>query len=347
MINKIPLILIVDDNQMNLKVLGTILMEENYEIILAGNGKEAVHEAKTNHPDIILMDVMMPEMNGLEATKILKKDDETKNIPVIFITAIGEESTEEEGFRIGAADYINKPVRGPIVRARVKAHLELHNQKKYLEQKVLERTEELKKKNEELEETRFEIIKRLGKAAEFKDNETGNHILRMSRISAIMAKGLGLTKAECDLILQASPMHDIGKIGIPDNILLKKGRLDTDEWAIMQSHVYVGAEILKGNNSKLLNTAVEIVLTHHERWDGNGYPKGIKGEQIPLFGRICAVADVFDALTSKRPYKEAWPVAKAVSQIRNEKGKHFQPELVDVFIENLPEIIEISNHFSD
>lgn len=345
--NRNPLILIVDDNQMNLKVLGTILMEENYEVSLAENGKEALEEVSANPPDLILMDVMMPVMNGFEAARILKSNDKTKEIPVIFITAINEEADEAEGFTIGAADYITKPIKGVVVKARVKAHLEIHNSKRLLEQKVRERTEELYKKNRELEETRFEIIKRLGKAAEFKDNETGNHIIRMSRISSIIAEGFGLNKSECELILQASPMHDIGKIGIPDMILLKKGKLNSEEWSIMQTHVKLGIEILRGNNSKLLNAAVEIASAHHEKWDGRGYPNGLKGEDIPLYGRICAIADVFDALTSKRPYKEAWSVDEAVKFINAEKGKHFQPELVDIFNLKLEEISSITSRFSD
>ncbi len=342
-----PLILIVDDNQMNLKVLGTILMEEGYEVSLAENGEEALFEAVNNPPDLILMDVMMPVMNGFEATRRLKSNDKTSDIPVIFITAVNEEADEAEGFGIGAADYITKPIKGPVVRARVKAHLALHNRKRLLEQEVRERTEELRRKNIELEQTRFEIIKRLGKAAEFKDNETGNHIIRMSRISSIIAEGMGLEKPVCDLVLNASPMHDIGKIGIPDSILLKKGKLDPEEWKIMQSHVKLGAEILEGNNSELLNTAVEIALTHHEKWDGSGYPKGLRGEEIPLMGRICAIADVFDALTSSRPYKDAWPVDKALELIKEERGKHFQPDLVDIFFSKLKDITDISHQYSD
>ncbi|MCD6396365.1 MAG: HD domain-containing protein, partial [Spirochaetaceae bacterium] len=261
-------------------------------------------------------------------------------IPVIFVTALNEESDETEGFKLGAVDYITKPVNRAIVLARVKTHLELNNRKLLLEKQVEKRTEELKLKNKELEGTRLEIIRRLGKAAEFKDNETGNHILRMSKVSRIIAEGFGLNSTECDLILNASPMHDIGKIGIPDRVLLKPGKLNAKEWEIMQTHVNLGADILKGNNGSLLKTAVEIALCHHEKWDGTGYPIGLKGEDIPLFARICAIADVFDALTSVRPYKDAWPVEKAVDLIKSEKGKHFQAELVDIFISKLSKILE-------
>jgi len=341
------LILIVDDNKINLKVLGTILMQEGYEVAIAENGKDAIQEANTNTPNLILMDITMPVLDGFEATRQLKADKKTANIPVIFVTALNEESDETKGFKLGAVDYITKPVNRAIVLARVKTNLELNNRKLLLEKQVEKRTEELKLKNKELEETRLEIIQRLGKAAEFKDNETGNHILRMSKVSRIIAEGFGLNNTECDLILNASPMHDIGKIGIPDRVLLKPGKLDAKEWEIMQTHVNLGANILKGNNGILLKTAAEIALCHHEKWDGTGYPIGLKGEDIPLFARICAIADVFDALTSVRPYKDAWPVEKAVNLIKNEKGKHFQAELVDIFITRLPSIVEVSRSLSD
>ena len=342
-----PLILIVDDNQQNLQVLGTLLMEENYEVSIAENGKEAINEVEINRPDLILMDIMMPVMDGFEAVKILKDNNDTRNIPIIFVTAMSEDADEEKGFNLGAADYINKPIRGSIVKARVKLHLALNNQKLLLEHQVNERTAKLNKANEELEETRLEIIRRLGRAAEYKDNETGNHILRMSKVSKILAKGLGLSKYECEIILNASPMHDIGKIGIPDRILLKPGKLDPEEWEIMKTHVTQGVEILDGHNSDLLKAAVAIARTHHEKWDGSGYPNRLKGENIPIFGRISAVADVFDALTSVRPYKKAWPVEKAIELLKNEKGKHFQPELVDIFISKLPEIQEITKSLTD
>jgi len=278
------LILIVDDNKINLKVLGTILMQEGYEVSIAENGKDAIQEANTNTPNLILMDVTMPVLNGFEATRQLKADKNTANIPVIFVTALNEESDETEGFNLGAVDYITKPVNRAIVLARVKTHLELNNRKLLLEKQVDKRTEELKLKNIELEETRLEIIRRLGRAAEYKDNETGNHILRMSKVSSIIAEGFGLNSTECDLILNASPMHDIGEIGIPDKVLLKPGKLDTEEWKIMQTHVIQGVAILEGNDSELLKTAVEIAQTHHEKWDGSGYPKGLKGENIPIAG---------------------------------------------------------------
>ena len=218
-----PLILIVDDNQQNLQVLGTLLMEENYEVSIAENGKEAINEVEINRPDLILMDIMMPVMDGFEAVKVLKGNEKTKNIPVIFVTAMSEDANEEKGFTLGAADYINKPIRGSIVKARVKLHLSLNNQKLLLEQQVAERTEELNKTNKELEETRHEIIRRLGRAAEYKDNETGNHILRMSKVSRIIAEAKGLSKHECEIILNRHKMLRI----VVENYCNEKSKLQT------------------------------------------------------------------------------------------------------------------------
>lgn len=207
--------------------------------------------------------------------------------------------------------------------------------------------EMLKKRNRQLEKTRQEIIQRLGRAAEYRDNETGMHVVRMSHFSAALAKKANLSKEQCDLILQASPMHDVGKIGIPDKVLLKPGKLEGEEWTKMQTHVEVGASILSGSDSKLMQLAEEIAATHHEKYDGTGYPKGLKGEEISIEGRIVPICDVFDALTSVRPYKKAWTVEDAIELIKKEKGKHFDPDLVDKFVSILPEILEIRERYSE
>jgi response regulator RpfG family c-di-GMP phosphodiesterase len=207
--------------------------------------------------------------------------------------------------------------------------------------------EMLEKRNRELEKTRQEIIERLGRAAEYRDNETGMHVIRMSHFSEALAKQANLSKEECDLILQASPMHDVGKIGIPDNILLKPGKLEGEEWTTMQTHVEVGASILSGSDSKIMQLAEEIAATHHEKYNGTGYPKGLKGEEISLAGRIIPICDVFDALTSERPYKKAWTVENAINLLKEEKGKHFDPDLVDKFISILPEILAIKEKYSE
>jgi len=216
----------------------------------------------------------------------------------------------------------------------------LRSQNKTLEKRVQERTQELF-------QTQLEIIKRLGLAAEYRDNETGLHIVRMSQISALLAKAAGLDDVEAEMVLNASPMHDIGKIGIPDHILLKPGKLNSEEWVTMQTHTTIGARILSGHHSSLLEMACEIALTHHEKWDGSGYPKGLKGNDIPLTGRIVALADVFDALTSERPYKHAWTARDAVTLIKEDSGKHFDPRLVEQFLSLLPEIVAIKEKYAE
>ncbi|MFU8788925.1 MAG: HD-GYP domain-containing protein, partial [Methylobacter sp.] len=202
-------------------------------------------------------------------------------------------------------------------------------------------------RTDELRRTRLQVVQRLGRAAEYRDNETGNHILRMSHISALLAKSIGWNDAGCELMLHASPMHDIGKIGIPDHILLKPGSFEPDEWEIMKTHAAIGANILEGDDSDLMRCAREIALSHHEKWDGSGYPYGLSGEAIPLSGRIAALADVFDALTSERPYKKAWTIEAAVDLIKQNNGSHFDPALVSAFLQQLPEILKIRERFSE
>jgi len=247
----------------------------------------------------------------------------------------------------GARDFITKPFYCNELLARVRnmldaqlMHRMLYDQKAVLNEMVQTRTDELRR-------TRLQVVQQLGRAAEYRDNETGNHILRMSHISALLAKSIGWNEADCELMLHASPMHDIGKIGIPDHILLKPGKFEPEEWEIMKTHAVIGANILEGDDSELMKCAGEIALTHHEKWDGSGYPYGLSGEAIPLVGRIAALADVFDALTSVRPYKEAWTVEAAVDLIKENRGTHFDPDLVTVFLEQLPGILKIRDQFSE
>lgn len=295
-------ILVVDDTPENIDILVGILSSD-YKIRVAIDGPKALALAQKSTPDIILLDVMMPGMNGYEVCERLKQDPLTCHIPVIFVTALAETADETQGFALGAVDYITKPVSAPVVQARVKTHLALYDQKRLLEQQVKERTKEL-------EETRFEIIRRLGRAAEYKDNETGLHVVRMSLYARLLAIQSGLPDKYCELIYNAAPMHDIGKIGTPDSILKKPAKLDEPEWDEMQRHAEIGAEIIGDHHDPLLEMARRIALSHHEKWDGSGYPFGVSGQDIPIEGRIVAIADVFDALTSIRPYKKAWTVAE-------------------------------------
>ena len=313
-----PLILAVDDEASNLALLRQIL-QDHYRLLFAKDGARALDLARQERPDLILLDVMMPGMSGYEVCAALKAHPGTAAIPVIFVTALTDTDDELEGFEAGAVDYITKPVSPPIVRARVRTHLSLVRM-------------------EELRASRLEIVQRLGLAAAYKDHETGLHVIRMSHFARVLGIAAGLTEQEADDLLHAAPMHDVGKIGIPDRVLQKPGPLDAEEWKVMQSHVNIGAEIIGEHSSGMLGLARNIALTHHEKYDGSGYPNGLKGDQIPLEGRICAIADVFDALTSVRSYKKAWSEEEAIDFLRQQKEKHFDPVLVDLFIEQMPAI---------
>lgn len=332
-------VLIVDDTPANIAVLKAAL-ENDYEIKVATSGAKAINIAKTMPVDIILLDVMMPEMNGFDACRHLKSDPMTSRIPVIFITAKTDVEDESEGFACGGVDYITKPISAPLVRARVKTHLALYDQNRALEEKVRERTAELNK-------TRLAILHRLGRAAEFKDNETGMHVRRIARYCHIIANGMGMPPEEVELLYNVAPMHDIGKIGIPDSVLLKPGRLDPEERKIIETHCEIGCKIIGEDDSALLRNSAVVAGSHHEKWDGTGYPNGLKGEEIPLYSRILAIADVFDALTSERPYKKPWSVEEAAQEIKQSSGTHFDPALVETFLQNIDKIKEVKTRYSD
>jgi len=333
-------ILIVDDAPENIDVL-TGILRENYKVKAALNGETAISIASAaKKPDLILLDVLMPGIDGYEVCQQLKANVETANIPVIFVTAKSEVKDEEQGFALGAVDYITKPVSPPLVLARVKTQLALYDQSRHLEKLVQKRTAELN-------ETRSEIIRCLGRAAEFKDNETGMHVIRMSWFSRFLAEQIGKSEQWCDLLYNAAPMHDIGKIGIPDRVLLKPGKLDNEEWDIMQKHVEYGAEILGEHSSPLLQLAKEVAVYHHEKWNGKGYPNGVSGKDIPISARIVAIADVYDALTSERPYKKAWTEERAIALLEEEAGTHFDPSLVAEFVKCLPKVREIQAQYRD
>ena len=338
-------ILIVDDEPVNRSLLQEIL-QDDYTVSVAENGDQALRLA-AEQPDLILLDVMMPDMDGYEVCQQLKAAPATRAIPVIFITAMGQEGHEIRGFEVGAMDYLAKPVKAAIVRARVNTHIELRRARKQLENQNRILEERVQERTQELSDSRLEIVHRLVSATEYKDPETGSHIQRMSYYTAALAKAHGLHEQACDLIRLASPMHDIGKIGIPDNILLKPGKLTPAEWETMQTHTTIGAKILSQSRSKLLRAGQIIALAHHEKWDGSGYPQGLAGKAIPLLGRMTAIADVFDALTTNRPYKTAWPVHEAVAVIQLGRAKHFDPRLVELLVNILPEFLAIKARFPD
>lgn len=320
-------ILVVDDEPVNLRVLKQIL-QEHYQLMFATNAKQAQELLKKELPDLILLDVMMPDMTGFELCALLKADEKLQKIPVIFVTALKDELDETQGFNVGAVDYITKPLSPAIVRARVKTHLSLVQA-------------------EELKRTRLQVVERLGRAAEYKDNETGLHVKRMSHYAQIIALAAGFSAEWAEELLHAAPMHDIGKIGTPDHILLKPGKLTDEEMQIMRQHALIGAEILGNCDSSLLQMAASVAKYHHEKWDGSGYPFGLKETAIPIEARIVALTDVFDALTSDRPYKKAWPVSEAMAFIKSQAGKHFDPALIPLLEQELDNILEIKARWAD
>ena len=322
-----PTLLIVDDEPTNLQVLRQIL-QDDYRLLFARDGHKALELAAAEKPQLILLDVMMPGMTGHDTCLAIKQNPATTHIPVIFVTALSDVDDETRGFELGAVDYITKPVSPPIVRARVRNHLSLV-------------------RIDELRESRLQIIQRLGLAAEYKDNETGLHVIRMSHYSKTLALAAGWTSASAEELLTAAPMHDIGKIGIPDHILLKPGPLTPEEWDVMKRHPIIGAEIIGEHSSSLLKLARQIALCHHEKWNGMGYPNGLMGEDIPIEARIVAVADVFDALTTERPYKKAWTVEAALEVLHKDAGSHFDPKLVALFVQVLPQILEIKERWAE
>lgn len=322
-----PTILVVDDEPTNLQVLRQIL-QADYRLLFARDGQKALELTRQEHPQLILLDVMMPGLTGHETCTQLKADPMTAGIPVIFVTALADVDDEARGFDLGAVDYITKPVSPPIVRARVRTHLSLV-------------------RADELRETRLQIIQRLGLAAEYKDNETGLHVIRMSRYAQVLARKAGWSEEAAEDLMNAAPMHDIGKIGIPDQILQKPGPLTPQEWDVMRRHPTIGGEIIGDHPSVLLRMAKRIAESHHEKWNGSGYPRGLQGEAIPIEARIVTVADVFDALTTARPYKQAWTIEAAVEQLQRDAGTHFDPALVPLFIEALPDVLSIRDRWAE
>jgi len=341
-----PKIMIVDDSAANVSLLDKMLRTSGYtEIVTTTDSREAIPLYNTFHPDLMLLDLQMPYFDGfqvLEQLNINKNDD---YLPIIVITAQSDNEKRLKALEMGAKDFIEKPFEHTELFVRIRNMLEmrmLHNkireQNLNLEEKVQERTKDL-------EDLQLELIERLIRASEFRDNETGSHIKRIGRYAYELARIIGLSDKECKLIEHASMMHDIGKIGIPDEILLKKDKLSPVEWDIMMTHSVKGSKILSGSKYELLKLAEQITLTHHEKWNGHGYPDKLKGEQIPLSGRITAICDVFDALLSERPYKSAWDLQKTVEEIKKGRGSHFEPNLVDAFLSNLQIFLKIKEQF--
>lgn len=342
-------ILVVDDERANLILMDRLLRAEGYRnLVLIADSREVMPIYWQAPPDLILLDIRMPHLTGFDILEQVAALDDPLAPPILVLTAEHSRDYMLRALRLGARDFIGKPFDRSEVVARVRNMLDvqlalrmMHDQRDVLEQLVQERTREIR-------DTRLQVVQRLGRAAEYRDNETGRHILRMSHISAlIVARHLDLDETFCETMLHASPMHDVGKIGIPDAILLKPGKLTPAEWQVMQTHTTIGGDILDGDDSDLLRMAREIALSHHEKWDGSGYPLGLAGTAIPLTGRIVALADVFDALTSERPYKRAWAVADALQWMRDQSGSHFDPQLLKSFMELIPEIEAIRERYAE
>jgi len=346
-------ILLVDDNTTNLQLLHETLDGLGYKLLIAKNGKTALAIAQKTGPSLILLDIMMPEMDGYEVCRRLKADKKTAYIPIIFITAMADDEDEAKGLGLGAVDYITKPIKPELVRARVHNHLELKRYQDNLEKLVAERTRRLAL-------TQAVTIESLATLAEYRDPETGGHIKRTQNYVKALAMHLKdhqrfrseLNDDVIELLYMSAPLHDLGKVGVRDNVLLKPGRLTDEEFEEMKKHTIYGEEALRISEQKLgedsfLQYAREIAYTHQEKWDGSGYPQGLRGDEIPTPGRLMALADVYDALISKRVYKPPFPHEKAVEIIVEGKGRHFDPDIVDAFLELEDTFRNIALTFAD
>jgi putative two-component system response regulator len=341
-------ILAVDDLAANLEVLSDMLQGDGYEAVtVTSDPEEGLRICEEEPVDLLLLDVRMPKIDGHEFIRRLRERSRPDPIPILVLSAQADQETRRRALAAGVRDFVNKPFIMWELLLRVRNALETQmlykrarREAEQLEARVTERTLEL-------EATRREVIRRLATAGEFRDNETGMHVVRMSHIAHHLALAAGLTDIEAAVLRDAAPLHDIGKIGIRDSILLKPGKLDPDEWEVMKQHTSIGGQILAETGFELLEMARTIAITHHERWDGSGYPQGLSRTEIPIAGRIVAIADVFDALTSERPYKKVWSIEATVAFIKQGAGTHFDPDLVDLFLRELPALVAIKRQFAD
>lgn len=331
--------ILIADDELIVRELTYELLKDRFEVQTAKDGYEALEIAKGFQPDMALLDMEMPEIDGMKTMCLLHKH--FPGLPVLFLTGSREMSRIQKAFSYGAEDYLIKPVQPKTLLKIVDdIFYKQVGSASRLKQRIWETTLEL-------HDVKFEIITRLANATEHRDPETGMHILRMAYYCGELGLEIGMQPRDCDLLVRAAPMHDVGKIAVPDHILLKPGRLSEEEFAIMKTHAESGAKILAGSQHKLIHIAQKIAIAHHEKWDGSGYPLGLKGEDIPLWGRIAAIADVFDALSTKRPYKEAWSAEDSFAEIERIKGTHLDPQLVDAFLKVKNRILVIKDKFVD
>jgi response regulator RpfG family c-di-GMP phosphodiesterase len=341
-------IVIIDDAEANLLLLKHFIgqMESVHEVQAFLDPVQALAYCRKQVPDLVIVDHMMPNMSGVEFIRQFRITSSREDIPVLMVTANDEQQVRYDALESGANDFLTKPLDKIEFRARMRNMLALRASQRSLEDRASWLAEEVLKATDQLRLRETEIVMRLSRAAEFRDPETGDHLQRMAHYSWMISMQMGLPIEQQQLLLLAAPMHDVGKVGIPDNILLKPGKLTDEEFTVMKAHPVIGHRILSGSTSALLKMAAEIALNHHEKFDGSGYPMGLKGDEIPLVGRIVAVADVFDALTSARPYKPAWAVERAVQFMRAQRGMHFDPECVDAFFNQLPQIEMVRQRFA-
>jgi putative two-component system response regulator len=359
----LPTVLIVDDQPENLTILGDLL-ETECLVRVANSGARALRiAASTPHPSLILLDVMMPDMDGYEVLRQLRANPDTRDVPVIFVTAMDSAGDEERGLELGAVDYITKPINPPIVIARVRTQIQLQHALTTLREQNADLEAEVRRRMHDNQVVQDVSMRALASLAEARDNETGNHIRRTQGYVQILARALAAADGDTslirsdiiDLLVKAAPLHDIGKVGIPDHILNKPGPLDADEWDLMKTHPAIGANAIEqaiaGEEDHaplaFLHVAMDIAYSHHEKWDGSGYPDGLSGDTIPLAARLMALADVFDALISRRVYKPPFSHQEAARIISEGKGTHFDPRLVDLFFANFDEICAVARRYSD
>jgi putative two-component system response regulator len=345
---QLMIVLTVDDSDLNLAVYRAVLSKlEDAKIVGYSSALAALEYAKAQVPDVVVVDYQMPELDGLQFIERFRRLPGCAESLIVMVTASDERALRHDALELGVNDFLTKPVDGIEFAARMRNLLALARSRKALSDRAAWLREEVARATAALLDREIETIVRLTRAAEFRDEATGMHVIRVGHTCAALARKIGFPEDECRKLLLAAPMHDIGKVATPDKILLKPGPLTPEEFEIMKQHTVAGYEILKDSTSAMLACAAEIALTHHERYDGSGYPRGLRGNAIPVSGRLCGLADVFDALTSVRPYKPAWPVEAACAEIDASRGKAFDPELITVFHNTLPEIVAIKERFSD
>ena len=341
-------VLIVDDSPINLTLIKALVLKlGECEPVLHEHPQLALDWCRQQIPDLVIVDYMMPDLNGQQFIEAFRRIPGGEEIPVLMVTANDQKEVRYQALQGGANDFLTKPIDRVEFSARARNMLNLRNGQKFQEDWTRHLARMVDERTQAIQAREQELIYRISRAAEFRDPETGAHIQRMAHYSRLIAQALGLEEDMQKLILEAAPLHDVGKIGIPDAILLKPARLTPEEFAVMRQHARMGHELLKESGSEILRAGSEIALTHHEKYDGSGYPSGLSGESIPLFGRIVAVADVFDALTSERPYKKAWPLEEAVTFLKEGRGKHFDPACVDAFLSSWDAVLEVRARFQD